>query len=133
MSTRQRRRAQSGAASAMLAVVTPVVLVLLTLLFQLVAWQQADHIAHLAARRGADAARLLGGTDSAGRQQATDTLAQLGPDLLTGAEVVVTKQGSTVSAEVSGEAISLIPWLHLPVHERAQGTVEQFVGPGAQP
>jgi Flp pilus assembly protein TadG len=124
---RQHRHAnQDGSATIEVVLATPVLLLLLLAIVQLALWQHAVHVADAAAQEGARAARLHGGTAAAGAAQTREFLAQLSPTILVHPHVSVRRNANTARVEVTGQALMLIPGLHLPVRAAAQGTVERF-------
>jgi Flp pilus assembly protein TadG len=130
-----RRRGEVGAlTSAQLALIAPALLLLLTLIFQYVAWEDAQHIVQMAARRGADAARLQGGTPADGTAAAHAVLDHGGTGSVIAPSIEVSGTATTVRVVVSGDAPQLMPWpWHFPVRSQAVGPVERFNPPGAQP
>src|SRR5450755_2728979 len=75
-------RTDGGAVSAELVIVTPLLMLLFLLVVQFALWQHAVHIAEAAAQRGAQGARLQGGTDAQGYADAQSATSQLGANLL---------------------------------------------------
>jgi Flp pilus assembly protein TadG len=86
------RRDQRGSVSTELVVVTPVLLLLVMLVVQFALWQHAQHIAQAAAQRGAETARVEGGSDAEGRVMTQAALAQLGGDLLSQPAVTIAQR-----------------------------------------
>lgn len=126
-----RRRGQRGAtSSAQLVVVAPVLLFLLTMIFQFVAWYEGEQVAEMAARRGADAARLQGGTLRDGATTAKRVIDRIGVGAVLGARVETTATATDVRVVVSGYAQQLIPVFRFPVRANATGPVERFNPPG---
>jgi Flp pilus assembly protein TadG len=124
---------QRGSVSAELVIVTPVLLLLVMFVVQFALWQHAQHIAEAAAQRGAQTARVAGGSNTQGQQAAQTAVAQLGGSLLTDPSVTVSRSRGVVTVEVAGTAESVVPFLSLPVHAVVQGPVERFVPPGSAP
>src|SRR6202790_4488878 len=128
---RMRSRTDGGAVSAELVIVTPLLMLLFLLVVQFALWQHAAHIAEAAAQRGAQSARLQGGTDAQGYADAQSATSQLGANLLINPTVTVTRAGDVVRVEVSGTAEQVGPFLSLPVTAVVNGPVERFTVPGA--
>jgi Flp pilus assembly protein TadG len=122
---------ERGAATAELVIATPLLLLLVLLVVQFALWQHAIHIADAAAQEGARAARLEGGTAADGAARAREFLAQLSPTILIHPEVVARRNADTARVEISGEALMVVPGLHLSVRAASQGAVEVF-RPAAQ-
>jgi Flp pilus assembly protein TadG len=117
--------------SAELVIVTPLLMLLFLLVVQFALWQHAVHIAEAAAQRGAQSARLQGGTNAQGYADAQSATSQLGANLLVNPMVTVTRAGDVVRVEVSGTAEPVVPFLSLPVTAVVNGPVERFTVPGA--
>ena len=116
-----------------LVVVTPVLLLLVMAVVQFALWQHAQHIAEAAAQRGAETARVDGGTNAQGQDVAQSAIQQIGGGLLVSPAVSVSRAGGVVTVQVSGTAESVMPFLSLGVSATAQGPVERFVPQGIAP
>lgn len=123
---RARRRRSDGSVSAELVIITPVLMLLVMLVVQFALWQHAQHVAMAAAERGAETARVEGGSDVQGQNAAQSTLTALAGGLLTNPRVSVSRSGDVVHVDVTGAADSVVPFLSLPVHAVAAGPVERF-------
>ena len=119
----------SGAVTAELVVATPLLLLLVLGVIQFALWAHAEHVVTAAAQEGARAARLQGGTASAGQTQAQTFLAQLGGHVVEGPSVVAQRDARTARVEVDGTAEAVIPFVHLPVRAVSAGPVEAFTTP----
>ena len=124
--SRHRHPFQQGGATVEVVLATPLLLLLLLGIVQFALWQHAVHIADAAAQEGASTARLRGGTAAAGAARTRQFLAQLGPTILVHPQVSVHRDANTARVEVRGQALMLLPGLHLPVRVVAQGSVEVF-------
>ncbi len=122
---------EHGAATAELVIATPLLLLLVLLVVQFALWQHAIHIADAAAQEGARAARLEGGTAADGTSHARVFLAQLSPTILVHPDVVARRNADTARVEITGQALTVVPGLRLPVRSVSQGAVEVF-RPAAQ-
>lgn len=120
-------RGDRGSVGAELVIVTPLVLFLLLAIVQFALWSHAAHIAQAAAAHGLAAARVQYGTAAEGSAAAQRVLDQLGHGPLTSTRIHTTRGAEATSIQVSGHAIAVIPFLHLPVHAQATGPVERFV------
>jgi Flp pilus assembly protein TadG len=116
--------------SAELVIVTPLLMLLVLLVVQFALWQHAQHIAEAAAQRGAQTARVQGGTDAQGQTIAETATSQLGANLLVNPSVSVSRAGGVVRVEISGTAEAVVPFLSLPVRAVVNGPVERFTAPG---
>src|SRR5450755_1543486 len=112
-------RDERGSASAELVVATPLLLLLIRGVIQFALWQHATHIAEAAAQQGLAAGRVENGTESAGQIETDAVLAQLG--VLTDPQVATNRSVDTTTVMVTGEAPSVLPFVHLPVRAVASG------------
>ncbi|MBE3204734.1 TadE family protein [Parafrankia irregularis] len=115
----------AGAASVELVIATPLLITMLLVVIQFALWAHASHVAASAARGGADAARVYGAAPTAGDDAARLILAQLGGTVLTGTGVQLDRRPETVTVTVTGNAVSLLPGISLPVTGHATGTLER--------
>src|SRR6266511_3393136 len=111
---------EDGSASTELVVVFPAV--------QLGLWYHARHVALAAAEEGVRAARVQTGSATAGAARARRFLRALGPTVVADPVVRASRDQDTARVEVAGQALNVLPWLHLPVRQAAQGPVERFRG-----
>jgi Flp pilus assembly protein TadG len=125
------RRDGRGSASAELVVATPLLMLLILGVIQFALWQHATHIAEAAAQRGLAAGRVDGGTETTGQTEADAVLRQLG--VLSDSRVVTDRTVDMTTVIVTGEAPSVLPFLHLPVRAVASGPSERFRPPGSSP
>ena len=124
-------RDERGSASAELVVATPLLMLLILGVIQFALWQHATHIAEAAAQRGLAAGRVDGGTETTGQTEADAVLRQLG--VLSDSRVVTDRTVDMTTVIVTGEAPSVLPFLHLPVRAVASGPSERFRPPGSSP
>ena len=113
--------------------VTPVLLLLFMAVVQFALWQHAQHVAEAAAQRGAESARVEGGTNAQGQGVAQSAIQQIGGGLLVSPSVSVSRAAGVVTVQVSGTAQPIVPFLSLGVSATAEGPVERFVPQGAAP
>lgn len=121
-----RRRDERGA-TAQAVVVFPALLFVIMLIIQFALWAHAVSVAEAAAQDGAAVARRVDGTKTGAEAAANQSLASLGPQMLTTQNVVATRSATEASVTVTGKVISLVPGISLKVHETASGPVERFV------
>ncbi len=119
--------ADRGALSLSYAVILPIVLLFIMIVIQASFWFLAREAALAAARQGADAARVLGGSPEAGRAAALAFARHSGagylldPGVSTGGSTA-----STVAVTVTGHVPTFVPGLVVHVSETAQAPVEEF-------
>jgi Flp pilus assembly protein TadG len=117
--------AQRGAGAAEIVIVTPLLLLLILAVIQFALAEQAEHVAQAAATQALAAARVQGGSTTAGQAQADAVLAQLGGSLAS-PSVTVTRTATQATVTVTGTAATLIPGVRLHVHATVTGPVEEF-------
>jgi len=110
--------------SSQVAVLFPAVLFWLMLIVQYGLWWHAKQVANAAAAEAVDAAQVVPGTGRDGEAAARSYLDQVGN--LDAVTVVVVREPTTVSAEVTGSAPQLVPGFAWSVTARSVGPVEQF-------
>lgn len=116
-----------------LVVAMPLLMLLILLVAQFAVWAHATHIAQAAAAQGLAAARVDGGTASAGASETRLVLDQLGRGPLKEPRVAVTRDQQQATVSVTGTATSVVPFLHLRVHAEAAGPAEVFRLPTGTP
>jgi len=118
----------NGSASVELVVATPLMLLLVLTVVQFALWAHAAHIARAAANSGVQTARAFGSTANAGRVDASTVLHQLAGTVLTNATVDARRDATTATVAIVGQAIAVVPGLHLPV--RVTATAPRELVPG---
>ncbi|HZB28843.1 MAG TPA: TadE family protein [Streptosporangiaceae bacterium] len=122
------RTRDRGASSLELALLTPILLFVILLVVQFAMIYHARHVALAAAQAGARVARGqdTGDWQSAAKSKAESYARQIGPKIITG--VVATPSGGADErfVDVEGQAITVIPFMSLRVHQRAGGPTECF-------
>ena len=122
----RRVRDERGEATTEMVLVTPVLLLLITFVIQFALWYHASHVVSAAAQEGVRAARAYGGSIDAGRERAERFLAEIGPKIVVGPEVIVTRDAERARVEIHGHAPSLVPGLHLSVAATADSPTERL-------
>lgn len=122
------RARDSGASSLEWALLTPVMITMILFVMQFAMIYHARHVALAAAQSGARVART--DASSAWRvkaeQRATDSVAQVGPGLLTKVQVVASGDQRDRRVVVTGQAVAVVPLLDFHVREQAGGPRECF-------
>lgn len=122
---RRLRREEAGFASS--AIIAPTIFLLLFLSLQAGLWYLATNVAQNAAVAAYNDARAYESTSGAGQSSARQMLQQSDGFLL-GSDVDVSRTGNTVTVDVTGQAVSMIPGVQLPpVHRTITGPVERWV------
>jgi hypothetical protein len=110
--TRARDR---GSTTVELVVATPLMLLLLMLVVQFALWAHAGHIAQAAANSGVQAARAYRSAPDAGSAEARTVLEHSAGSILTGVQVTANRDAQTATVTVTGQALAVVPGLHLAV------------------
>jgi Flp pilus assembly protein TadG len=126
---RRLRKDQRGGGTVELVIATPVLLLLILLIAQFALYMHATHIVQAAASEALSAARVSGGSTSAGNTEGQRILAQLGSGPLQGTSVNVQRGSTQASVTITGTATSVIPFMTFTVHAEAVGPVEKFSPP----
>ena len=79
---RRRRAAERAIATIEMAILTPVMLLLVTVSTQAALWQEADHVALAAAESGVAAGAEVGGSSASAKGEATSAASQMGSGVL---------------------------------------------------
>ena len=107
------------------AILFPVVLFWIMLIVQYGLWWHAKQVANAAAAEAVDAAQVLTGTAREGEEAASSYLSQSGN--LANVTIRVTREPTTVSAEVHGDAPRLVPGFEWSVTARSTAAVERYI------
>ncbi|TDC64468.1 pilus assembly protein [Actinomadura sp. GC306] len=121
--------ADSGASSMEWALLTPVLILLMLVVVQFTMVFHARHVALAAAQSGARVARTApvgGGWQDAATAKAAGDVREIGPELLSGLSVRAGESGDQRWVEVSGEAVTVVPFMTFRVSQRSQGPIECF-------
>jgi Flp pilus assembly protein TadG len=105
----------------------PALLLAMMTIIQFGLWQHAQHVALAAAQEGARIARTYDGNVAAAQARTHAYLDRLGPIILSGRSVSVSRTAAEATVTVTGKAVSVFPLFGLRVDEHAAGPVERFV------
>lgn len=109
------------------AIIAPVIFLLLFTALQGALWYQGTNVAQNAAMAAYNDARAYESTTGAGQSSARQVLDQAG-GYLQHSNVTVNRSVDTVTVDVIGQAVSMIPGVQLPtVHRTITGPVERWV------
>lgn len=123
-------RGDRGSATLEVSVLAPVLLLVVFTVIQVGLWSYARSLALGAAQEGLAAGRAYGAPAEAGRERARSFLDATAGDSLMGSAVTATTTATTLSIEVTGRALSVLPGVPgLPVRQRAEGPIERFTSP----
>lgn len=128
MTTIQGGRAEAGNATTQVVLVTPVLVLLVMVVFQFALYQHASHVVTAAAQHGATAAQLEGGSVGAGQTEAARFIGRADRGLLRGSTIHVTRTPTGAHVVVEASVVSLVPGLSLSVRGTADGPAERFMG-----
>jgi hypothetical protein len=109
-----------------LVIVFPVAMLVILLLVQGALWFLGRSVAADAARDGARAAAVVGGSPAGAVAATRHDLAQLAGPMLSGTSVWATRDAGWARVTVSGRAESIFPGWSLAVSASATAPVEQF-------
>jgi hypothetical protein len=123
--TRRCRRDDRGEVAANTAIFTVAILLLFVAL-QFGLWFYAREVAAAAAQHAVDAARVETGTAGLGEATANDYIEQVRG--LDSTAVSVTRDVDTVTATVTGRAVSMVGFFDVPIDVTVTAPVERIVG-----
>jgi Flp pilus assembly protein TadG len=118
---------ERGAATTELVIATPLLLLLMLAVIQFALVWHAEHVAQAAAAQAVGAARAQNTSAAVGQGRGEQILSQLGHGVLNGTSITVSRSAGQVTADVSGQAESVIPGWHPSVHAHAAAPVEVYV------
>lgn len=122
---RRLRTDEDGYAAS--AIIAPVIFLLLFTALQGALWYQGTNVAQNAAVAAYNDARAYESTTGAGQASARQVLDQAG-GYLQHSNVTVNRSADTVTVDVTGQAVSMIPGVQMPaVHRTITGPVERWV------
>lgn len=116
----------AGVTSTEVAIVMPAMIIVILFVFQIALFWHAKQAADVAAEEAVDAAQVAAATAADGYAGADTILGQAGN--LRNASVIVTRDPATglVTATVTGQAPSIIPFGTWSVQATAQAPIEEF-------
>lgn len=117
---------EDGFATAELVIATPLMLLLVMGVIQFGLLWHAQQVAQAAASQAVNAARAQHSSAGAGQTRGQQFLNQTAAGDLDSSQVTVTRGANLVTADVTGQAASVIPGWHPTVHAHAAGPVENF-------
>jgi len=121
----RRLRDERGMTTIQVAILFPVVLFWIMLIVQYGLWWHAKQVANAAAAEAVDAAQVSSGTARDGEDAAASYLAQSGN--LDDITITVSREPTTVTVEVHGDAPRLVPGIEWSVTARSSAPVERFI------
>jgi hypothetical protein len=121
---RRGRAAERAIATIEMAILTPVMLLLVTVSTQAALWQEADHVALAAAESGVAAGAEVGGSPDGATAEANSAASQMGSGVLISPEVTVTESGGLVTVTVTGQSEQLVPGIPVSVRASASAPLQ---------
>ena len=109
------RAAERAIATIEMAILTPVMLLLVTVSCQAALWQEADHVALAAAESGVAAGAEVGGSPDGAKGEALSAASQMGSGVLTSPGASVRESGGLVTVTVTGQSEQLVPGIPVSV------------------
>ena len=128
------RHGDRGAGAAELVIAVPLLMLLILLIVQFAIWAHASSVAQVTAEEALAAARVQGGSATAGQQRAAQVLGHIGSAVLISPQVSFTRTAASATVQITGtaEEVLPVPGMALPVHITVTGPVERFVPATAQ-
>jgi hypothetical protein len=123
---RRGRAAERAIATMEMAILTPVMLLLVTVSTQAALWQEADHVALAAAESGVAAGAQVGGSPADATGEARSAASQMGSGVLISPGVTVTESGGLLTVTVTGQSEQLVPGIPVAVSASASAPIERL-------
>lgn len=117
-----------GSITVEMAIIAPLILLCLLIIFHIAVWNQASSIAHAASSAALTDARRLEGSETSGTTAAQKILQENSTMLLNSA-VSVRVSGETVTVRVTGKSTSFIPGKVSTVSSEVRGPKERTTAP----
>jgi hypothetical protein len=93
---------------------------------QMALWARAAQVADLAASEGVGAAMSIQGGPAAGVARARSVLSASGSDIESSLATARLLPGDQVGIQVTGRAVTVLPWISLPVTATRLGPIQEF-------
>jgi Flp pilus assembly protein TadG len=106
--------------------IVPVLMVLVLVVIQFALWAHALQVVQLAASEGDRAARAAGSGPAVGVAQARAVTESKDSDLASSSVSGTVLPGDGVEITVTGQAVAIVPGLHLPVSSIEIGPIQEF-------
>lgn len=119
-------RAERGSTTVEMVGYGAVMLLALLIGVQAATWGLAQLACRYAANHALQVTRVQGGTVEAGQLDATATLRQIDAKLVTDPSAHATRDATTATVTVAGDAVQVIPLLRFRVGAAASGPLEVF-------
>ena len=120
-----------GAATTVMVIVIPTVMLCVFLAVQFALVYHARHVATAAAQDAAWAATAQNGTPQDAQRVAAELIDHNASGLLHNTTITVTPDGGSVRVEITGDVVSLVPGTHLHITADAATPTEHVTGPDA--
>lgn len=117
-------RSDRGSTTVEAAGYTMLMLLALTVLVQAAVWGMADLAARQAAHQAVQTARVAGGTEQAGHDDAAAMLEAINPNGLTDVTITVQRGPETTTVTITGTTLRVVPVVSIPVQVQAQAPTE---------
>jgi Flp pilus assembly protein TadG len=119
-------RSEDGNTSIQNIILMPMLFLVIFAIVQAGIYYHALNTARSIANGAVQVTRLEGGTEAAGRSEAAARMAAVGPALLGGTTVSVSRTPEQATVTIDGTVRSMIPGLTLPIRSTATGPVERW-------
>lgn len=118
--------AEAGGVSLEVVLVTPMLILLITLVVQFALWSHGTNVALAAAQEGAQLASLQGANATVGEAAARDFLSQNASRLIRDPVVSSAHTAESATVSVQGRVAGVVPGLNLTVRGSSVAPVERF-------
>lgn len=123
-----RQANDKGSITMEMAIIAPLIMLCLLIIFHIAVWSQASSIAHAASSAALTDARRLEGSEASGSAVAQKVL-QDNSMMLRDSNISVSVNGETVTVRVTGRSTSFVPGKISTVTSEARGPKERTTAP----
>lgn len=123
-----RQANDKGSITMEMAIIAPLIMLCLLIIFHIAVWSQASSIAHAASSAALTDARRLEGSEASGSAAAQKVL-QDNSMMLRDSNISVSVNGETVTVRVTGRSTSFVPGKISTVTSEARGPKERTTAP----
>lgn len=123
-----RQTRDKGSITMEMAIIAPLIMLCLLIIFHIAVWSQASSIAHAASSAALTDARRLEGSEASGTAAARKIL-QDNSTMLKDSNVSVNVTGETVTVRITGRSTSFVPGKMSTVTSEVRGPKERTTAP----
>lgn len=116
----------AGSSTAEAVIIIPILTILILLMVQLALWGYAEEVVQAAAVAGNESARAYNGSVTASKDQVMQVASNSGSNTVEVKSVQIERQPSMVKVVVTGQCISILPFVNFPVSAVSVAPLQYF-------